>query len=57
MCSSDLWLVYPEAVAERPKLKAFRAWLLEEAKEAAAASTRSNVTPIAMRAGRRRSAR
>jgi DNA-binding transcriptional LysR family regulator len=51
------WLVYPEAVAERPKLKAFRAWLLEEAKEAAAASTRSNVTPIATRAGRRRSAR
>lgn len=31
------WLVYPDAVAERPKIKAFRTWLLEEAKEAAIA--------------------
>ena len=51
------WLVYPEAVAERPKIRAFREWLLEEAKEAASAAARSTITPIAARAGRRRSAR
>ncbi len=51
------WLVYPQAVAERPKVKAFREWLLEEAKEAAtthsAVSGRA-VTRIAASAGRRR---
>jgi DNA-binding transcriptional LysR family regulator len=52
------WLVYPEAVAERPKVKAFREWLLEEAKEAATARPTVSGQPVATRivasAGRRR---
>jgi hypothetical protein len=50
------WLVYPEAVAERPKIKAFRDWLLEEAKEAAATRPGASVVRIKANAGRRRGA-
>ncbi len=50
------WLVYPEAVAERPKIKAFRDWLLEEAKEAAAKRPGASVVRIKAGAGRRRGA-
>jgi DNA-binding transcriptional LysR family regulator len=48
------WLVSPEATAERPKIKAFREWLLEETARPAPASPRADRGPDrAMAAGRK----
>jgi DNA-binding transcriptional LysR family regulator len=51
------WLASPEATAERPKIKAFREWLLDEAARPAPASPRAGSRAGRATAAPRRSAR
>jgi DNA-binding transcriptional LysR family regulator len=50
------WLVYPEATAERPKIKAFRDWILEATGEAATERSRPRTTPVRAASGTVRAA-